>query len=100
MKFVDKNGTLAKARRFVSGLRSVSEDLLDPTKLAELFRDAFGKLAALEAKIGPEATEFEKAVSNGGATVTLQHGFGCPVRWSVVDWKGAAAGHSLVRTTG
>ena len=99
MKFVDRSGVLAKARRFVSGLRNLGEDVSEPSKLAELFRDAFRKIAELEAKSAPEGTEFEVVVSTAGATVTLQHDFDSAVRWYVVDWKGGSAGPSLVRTT-
>lgn len=97
MRFVDIYNVLGKARRAVTKSQLVSEaDVSDTRKLTELFRDLIGRVVALEAKDVPEPYEKEIDVSTAGATVTLQHSFGCPVRWYVTHWKNATAGPSLV----
>ncbi len=46
-----------------------------------------------------QAQYFEGFVCpGGGASVTLKHGLGHAVQWSVTDWSGAADTHNLVRT--
>jgi hypothetical protein len=52
------------------------------------------RLVKLEASTPQPYVDFEVNVSTGGATVSLNHGFGAPVRWYVVHWgkeEGVAA---------
>ncbi len=97
MKFVSLIRTVsARARRYVSNSRTYSsEEVSDTGKLSDILRYLTARISKLESVAQPEATEFEVTVSTGGATVTLQHDFDCPVRWYVVSWKNASAGHSL-----
>ena len=86
MKFFDRSGTLGKGRRNASGADNISkEDIDDPKRLSDIVRGIMRRLSVVEAASPPEATEFEVDCSRNG-TITLNHGFGCPVRYSVVHW--------------
>ncbi len=88
MRFVGLvSGLFTKGRRFVSSSASVQEEeVKDPSKLAEIIRQALKRVSDLEAKSGAEGIEFEVAVGTGGATVSLPHGIMGPVRWWVTGW--------------
>ena len=103
MKFVYASGLLAKARRFVSRQANVyEEDVKSTGKLTELLRGVMKRLSDIEARLPPEATEFEVNVGSSG-TVSLRHDFNGPVRWYVVTWTQVggvtipAATHQLVQ---
>lgn len=100
MRFVDINGSVFKERRSVSrGSAVFDEDVKDPVKLAEILRNALGRISELEARTVPEAAEFEVSVSTAGAKVNIRHEFNTPVRFFVTSWKGGSAGPSLVKNT-
>jgi hypothetical protein len=87
MKFINVNGVLQRARRFVSGGGQVQEDeVRDPQKLAEIIRQMQRRLSELESVTPPEGQEFEVNVGSGGALTSIAHNVGGPVRWSVVCW--------------
>lgn len=87
MKFLDVYGAIGKARRQASGQDGVAEsDVTDAGRLTDILRRVVRRVGALEALAQPEATEFEVNVTSG-TDVRLYHGFGCPVRYSVVYWK-------------
>ena len=93
MRFVGIDGTLAKARRFVSSALNVSEDEVSiPGKLAEILRQSLRRVAELEARTPPEAIEFEVEVGTLGALTTMRHGLNSGVRFSVVYWTKIRAG--------
>lgn len=92
MRWVNNRGDVGRGRRWPSKQASVSsEEVKDPTKLAEIIRQLSARVSELEARTGPESVEFEKDVT--GTTVSpqslsLAHGFGGPVRWFVTYWRG------------
>ncbi len=90
--FVDLNGNFANTRPLASSTAYVSpEDAADTTRLAELITDLSKRVAALEGNRAPDYIEFEKQVTAAGSgNVSLQHNFGCPVRFSVSHWKGVS----------
>lgn len=93
MRFFGTDGTLAKARRYVSGAFNVSdEEVKDDTKLAELLRGIMRRLSDAEALLPPESIEFETEVSTAGATVSLAHNMNSAVRYSVTMWTKTATG--------
>ncbi len=101
MRFIDISGTLAKARRNVSGSGAPlsEQDIAEPRRLSEALRDLVRRVGDLEGKSPPEGLEIEKDVSTGGALVTIEHNFNSSVRWWVTSWKNASSGHSLVWNT-
>jgi hypothetical protein len=73
---------------------TTAEDVKDPEKLARAMQDL---RAAVGNTVDERTMEIEDvAVSTAGALVSFRHNFGGRVRWSVVDWEGAA-GHGLAR---
>ncbi len=87
MRFVNVNGVLQKARRFVSGAGSVQdEEVKSPQKLAELLRQMQKRISEIESVIPPEPIEFEVNVGSGGTITTISHNFNSAVRWYVVQW--------------
>lgn len=88
MRFVNINGVLQKARRFISyGAGSIQEqDVKNPDKLSEILRKMSQRLSDVEAAVPPEAIEFEVNVGIGGALTGIAHSFNGPVRWYVVAW--------------
>lgn len=86
MKFINRLGQIVRGTRQVSGTDNLREEDVRGDKLVQLLRAGFRRIAAIEAVIGPEATEFEVDATDG-ATVTLQHGFDCPVRFEVTSWR-------------
>lgn len=54
--------------------------------MARILRSIFRRLSELEGRSPPAGTEFEVSVSTAGASVRLEHNFGCQVRWTLVDW--------------
>lgn len=104
MKLVRADGTLAKARRFVSAGGNVSQnDVTDPAKLAELVRGMSARISELEARSAPQATEFQVFAPSGGQLIRLQHNISGPVRYFATFWLHAnngqspASGPALVR---
>ncbi len=104
MKFVSLvKGTIGKVRRAASQGLSTGPGVDGKTsagQLAEQLRQVMLRVNRLEAAAVQEGIEFEVAVSTAGATVSLRHSFGSPVRWWVVSWGTSAAstpaaGHSL-----
>lgn len=95
MRFVNVNGVLQKARRYVSGGGAVQEEeVKSPAKLAEILRQLQRRMADVEALTPPEPIEFEVNVAGGGAITSILHGFNSAVRWFVVQWTqvGGTAG--------
>ncbi len=87
MKLITASGIIAKARRFLSSQGSVDNaEALDPDQLAKTLRLMSNRLSELEARVGPEAVDFEVNVGTGGAVTTILHSFSSPVRWWVVTW--------------
>lgn len=96
MKFLDVNGLITKARRYVSQGQGVSEaDVTEPKKLAEVLRGILKQLSELSGKVGPEPLEIEKVVAGSGQ-VAFYHGFDCPVRYYVTHWSNASGGPAFV----
>ncbi len=105
MRFVSLVSNLVgKARRGVTqGLSAGpgADGKTNPAQLAEQVRQVMLRVNKLEALTPPEPTEFEVVVAAAGATVSLRHSFGGPVRWWVVYWgtpvggAAPAAGASL-----
>lgn len=98
MRWVDLYGRVGRSRRKVSKHASVSsEEVKDPTKLAEIIRLMSARISELEANQPPEAVEFEfECTGSVGSPqdLKLNHNFGCPVRWYVTSWhEPTAAGH-------
>lgn len=92
MRYVDRDGLLAKARRYSNAVSSIyDESLKDTQKLGEILRGIVNRLTSVEARTPPEAVEIEKVVSAGGAVTEFTHNFKCPVRWYVVDWAKSSA---------
>lgn len=92
-RFFGTDGTLAAARRYVSGAFNVSdEEVKNDTKLAELLRNIMRRLSDAEALLPPDAIEFETEVSTAGATVSLSHNMNAAVRYHVVFWTKTATG--------
>jgi len=91
INFVDTAGNRPKARRNVSAGSTivVSDNQEDNARvMAELAK----RVAQIEAAQNPDAMEFEVNLPASG-TVTLEHGFGGPVRYFVTHWKeGGVAG--------
>lgn len=90
MRFIDLNGVLARARRFVSRPSSASaEEVQDPNKLSEIIRQLSLRVQELEARTPPEAVEIAMDV-DGDPVVTFDyrftHGLGTNVRWYPVYW--------------
>jgi hypothetical protein len=91
VRLVDANGQVVRATRFASGQPSVRDsDVTDPSRLADIIRAMSVRITELEAKSGPEGTEFEVDASSG-SQVRLYHGFKSPVRYHVVRWKDPVA---------
>jgi len=69
------------------------EQMGDPTIVARLFGRILQRLASLERRFFPQVLYFEDITVDGtGTTIySLEHKFGSRVRFSVVDWNGAAA---------
>ncbi len=87
MKFVDINGTIQRARRYLSRQHSVSEDdVKDGRKLADILREIGLRSQETEARIPPEPMEFEVDLEVG-EQVLLQHNFNAPVRWYVTQYQ-------------
>lgn len=87
MRFIDLNGILQKARRFVSGSENLQEEeVKNPGKLAEILKSTLRRVSSLEAIVGPEPACFEVNCGTEGATINLAHNFGCPVTYSVINW--------------
>lgn len=67
------------------------EDVKDPPRMVRLLMRILRDIATLKRRWAPRRIDFEGIVANG--THRLEHGFGGPVRWWVVEWDGAAAAH-------
>lgn len=95
-RFVDLNGDIKKGRPQGAIGQAVAskDDLSDPERLADTLKDIMRRLAKLEEVRPNDWTEFEVQCGTAGATISLPHNFECPVRYSVVHWKGSAA-HAL-----
>lgn len=92
MKLIGADGVIARARRYLSAATSVdSSDVEDKDRLARMLRSMSVRIADLEARVGPEAIDFETILAVGGTT-TLTHGFSSPVRWWVVEWTRPSGG--------
>ncbi len=88
MKFVSTIlGTIGRATRQVSRVEGVSEKELSTTRgIADVISRLIRRITELEAAVQSQATEFEVNVGGLGSTVTLAHGFNCPVRYTVTHW--------------
>jgi len=95
VRFFDLLGKLGRARRSVSShAMAQKSDVEDPQRLADVLREMQSRVAALEAAVGQSAVEFELDVPDDG-TVSMDHGLGGSIRWSVVHWYGSAYGPCL-----
>ncbi len=91
MRFVDVNGVLRRARRYVSGSGSVQdEEVKNPQKLAEIIRQMQKRISEIESVTPPEPIEFEVTLGYGGAVTSLLHNLNGPVRWYVTEWTHAS----------
>src|SRR5690348_7878672 len=89
-RFFDINRNLLKGRRWAtSGRVSISSDS-DLSQAIEAIKRLNDRVGELEATRAPPWSEFEFDVTAGG-TVRIEHGYGCPVRFTVTNWVGAAA---------
>lgn len=89
MRFIDIEGLLKRGARQPSKQTYISQADLEDRLLYVISR-LNTRITELEARLPPEAIEFEKDVSTGGAIVELPHNFNCPVRFMVTSWSGAA----------
>lgn len=87
------NGTVASTRepaQLRSELAITKEHVSEPETLARLLTrivtDVRRALGGRRMRI-----DFEDVTCASGTDVVLEHGFGCRVRWWVVDWTGSAA---------
>ena len=93
MKFVDVNGVIATARRFVSAAQNVSdEDVKLPSKLSEILRSVLRRTSELEANQVKGGIEFEVEVGTAGALTKIAHNLKAPVRFTIVFWTKVRAG--------
>ena len=91
MKFYAQDGTQGRQRSPVSITGSVSEDnVKDPKALAKLVRDLQSSVRALQVAQKPDYTEFAVTLAVG-KDLSLNHAYGSPVRWYVVDWADSKA---------
>ena len=83
-----QNGVVVKKGRGrpSSGSQYSSKDVSDPDTVAQALSDINSRISSIESGIDTDVIEFDIAVPATG-TVSLEHGFGCPIRWSVVSWK-------------
>lgn len=87
MRFINVNGVLARARRYVSRSGGVQdEEVRDPVKLAELIRQLQKRVTDLESVAAPEGIEFEVNCGELGESLSIAHNFGGPVRYYVTHW--------------
>lgn len=87
MKLITASGVIARARRFLSSQGSVDNpENASPDQLAKTIRLMSQRISELEARIGPEAVDFEVNLGTGGALTSILHRFSSPVRWWVVTW--------------
>lgn len=93
MKSIGLTGAINSIRRAVSGSDKLFQSDVDtPTKLVEVLRKTLTRISSLEAASQPNVTEFEVNVGNGGATTTLSHMYGGPVRYWVTHWTKQVGG--------
>lgn len=97
MRFVSLAGALQRARRYVSGSPRQDVDVDSLDKLGDILRQMSKRIAVLEALSPPESLEIEIQVGTAGASISLAHNFGSPVRWWVVGWSGVIVAPVLVQ---
>lgn len=86
MRYINLDGTLQKARRFVSGSTNIQQDeVKDPTRLAEVLRSVLKRLSDIEVTQPSEAMEFEVEVSPSAQCI-LNHNMHSGVRFYCVYW--------------
>lgn len=84
MRFFDVSGVLQKARRFVNGGTSIQDsELSKPDRMVSVLRELLTRTTNIEAKVPPDAVEFEVNLPGAGALINLQHNLGSPVRYYV-----------------
>lgn len=90
-KLVKSDGSVPVQRRPVSS-NTVWDKDVTPKGLAESLRQIAKAINALQISQELPFTEFEKNVGTSGAEVRCFHGFGKPVRYSVVYWTRQVGG--------
>jgi hypothetical protein len=99
VRFYDIGGRLGRDRRSVSRTASVSpEDVKDVTKLAEIIRQMSVRIQELEARLPPEAVEFEMDITGTASSPTdysIHHNTGTPIRYYVTQWSNSSAPPSI-----
>lgn len=87
MKFYNAARQIVRGTRNVSGTDNLrEEDLKEPRKIVDLIRSILVRIAGLEAKSAPEASEFV-FTSVAGQSFTINHNYGCNVRYYLVHWE-------------
>lgn len=95
-KFIDINRQTKSTRRQSASAAGIVGDNPTPQQLATELRRLASRVQELEAAKAPFWIEFEVSCPAAG-TVTIEHGFGCPVRFYVVNWRAAAANPPVLR---
>lgn len=65
------------------------EDVQDPGKLSRMLMELRQRQDDINSA-RRQTIDFEDVSCTSGTDVVLEHGFGCRVRWWVVDWSGSA----------
>lgn len=89
MQFFDARGVAQKGRRQVSGqsqLLGRSDVESNPQRLVDVINALSKRVSELEARIPPEAIEFELDVTATNTYVVV-HGFPGSVRWYPTHWS-------------
>lgn len=85
------NGTVVRSRDAARRREVVTEaDAQDPRKVADLLTRLVNALEEIVRRITKPSMVFEDVTCTAGQQVKLIHGFGCRVRWWVVDWVASA----------
>lgn len=94
-QYFNLNGTAQKSRSSNPKRTPTlyDDDISDPEKLGKVLTDMLARIAALEASKPADFIEFEMSCPASGS-VRMAHNFGCPVRFYLTSWKGAAS-HNL-----
>ena len=95
-KFIDLNAKVQSTRRQSSSSSGIVGDEPTPQQLANEIRRLATRVQELEASKPTFWIEYEVSCPAAG-TVTIEHGFGCPVRFYVVNWRASAANPPVLR---
>lgn len=97
---VNDAGEVKQLDRKAEPIEQVTEEQVqDSPRLARLLMGLLRDVADLKRRWSPRRIDFEDRVVDGTATTKYRfaHGLDGRVRWSVVGWKDAVAGHGLVQ---